>query len=315
MPILIPLEKITRYISGVISDAGEINKETGGISSTTYSFKNKAGKVFYLRIPVLEIEKYEAEVYVHNLLQSQGVKVPRVVFFDKFSRELGRPAMIVAALAGEAVLNLNSEHQKQEILFKAGIDLAKINKNKINKFGWIKWDSGRDNLTGSFTTYEYFLLENFDKSGPGNLAKKLKIIRDEGFINNDEAERITQLIKQGLQLIQYSQAYLSHGDFAPQHVYHDNGVYTGIIDFGDISGASEVYDLAHFRMTYEDDFHYLLAGYQTQTKLPRDLEVRLKYEGLIWLVRKIAWRIFDKINKRNNDKLALRLKKLKDYLN
>src|SRR3989344_1625746 len=69
----------------MISDAGEINKETGGISSTTYSFKNKAGKVFYLRIPVLEIEKYEAEVYVHNLLQSQGVKVPRVVFFDKFS--------------------------------------------------------------------------------------------------------------------------------------------------------------------------------------------------------------------------------------
>jgi aminoglycoside phosphotransferase (APT) family kinase protein len=47
-------------------------------------------------------------------------------------------------------------------------------------------------------------------------------------------------------------ARLAHGDFYVSHVFHRDGRYTGIIDFGDIQGSNGWHDLATFRLSDPD---------------------------------------------------------------
>ena len=39
---------------------------------------------------------------------------------------------------------------------------------------------------------------------------------------------------------------LAHGDFDATHIYQRDGLYTGVIDFGEMRGAEPHYDLAYF---------------------------------------------------------------------
>ncbi|HEY7851317.1 MAG TPA: hypothetical protein VIC27_14700, partial [Ktedonobacterales bacterium] len=65
-----------------------------------------------------------------------------------------------------------------------------------------------------------------------------------------------------------------HGDFDATAIYQCDGRYTGIIDFGELRGASYWYDLAHFHMR---DGEYLattllnplMRGYAKVTPLPQ----------------------------------------------
>lgn len=88
-------------------------------------------------------------------------------------------------------------------------------------------------------------------------------------------------------------AVFAHGDFDATHIYHRDGVYTGIIDFGEMRGTERCYDLGHFAL--HDGEHTpellsprLLAGYREVAPLPPDYPRRVALWSLLIGVRALA---------------------------
>ena len=57
---------------------------------------------------------------------------------------------------------------------------------------------------------------------------------------------------------------LAHGDFDATHIYQRDGVYTGVIDLGEMRGAEPQYDLAYFLVQdpTREWLGDLIAGYE-----------------------------------------------------
>ena len=55
--------------------------------------------------------------------------------------------------------------------------------------------------------------------------------------------------------------YLIHGDYKSEHIYIKEGRYSGVIDFSDIRGGSNLWDLAHARSFSEKYYQLLKKGY------------------------------------------------------
>lgn len=89
------------------------------------------------------------------------------------------------------------------------------------------------------------------------------------------------------------QAWLAHGDFDTTPIFQHQGRYAGIIDFGEIRGADQWYDLGHFRMHDGGSLPIpllapLIEGYQTVTMLPLDHQQRICFASLLIGVRTLA---------------------------
>ena len=82
------------------------------------------------------------------------------------------------------------------------------------------------------------------------------------------------------------QAWLAHGDFDVTHIYQHDGRYTGIIDFGEIRGAHQLYDLGHFNLHDGEVVPQmllptLLEGYREVLTLPPDRERRISLVSVL----------------------------------
>ena len=66
---------------------------------------------------------------------------------------------------------------------------------------------------------------------------------------------------------------LAHGDFDATHIYQRDGVYTGVIDLGEMRGAEPHYDLAYFLVQdpAREMLDDLIAGYADVGDAPGDL--------------------------------------------
>jgi aminoglycoside phosphotransferase (APT) family kinase protein len=83
-------------------------------------------------------------------------------------------------------------------------------------------------------------------------------------------------------------ARLAHGDFDPTHIYHHEGRYTGIIDFGEIRGAQQWYDAGHFWIENSDLLSPLLEGYAEVMPLPSDHQRHIYLTGLLIAARRLG---------------------------
>lgn len=64
-------------------------------------------------------------------------------------------------------------------------------------------------------------------------------------------------------MLYVEKAVLVHGDFDISHIFHTEGKYSGIIDFGEIRANNRLYDLATFASFNQSRrlYSYLLKGY------------------------------------------------------
>jgi aminoglycoside phosphotransferase (APT) family kinase protein len=75
------------------------------------------------------------------------------------------------------------------------------------------------------------------------------------------------------------QAHLAHGDFDTTPIFHNDGRYTGLIDFGEIRGTEPSFDLGHFLLHDGESlpfplFDEVLTGYADVTTPPAADEIR-----------------------------------------
>jgi aminoglycoside phosphotransferase (APT) family kinase protein len=268
----------------------EVNE---GVSTNV--FKLEDTETYYLKIPPNR-DFLEATVLANKLLLQEGINVPEIVY----SKEDSKNFYIEKELKGRSLKKDStlSEEQKNEIVIEAGKDLARINSIPVNGIGWIEGVRNGQLFSNSRNYNDYVLRNN------GNILNDLLQIN---VLSNEQAEKIAKYIIEHQTLLDTEGvSNLAHGDFCTEHIYHINGKYSGIIDFGDIRGTSKYHDLAHFYTYDRKYFDSLVKGYNSVYQLHSDYIDKVLLEAVVFGVRKLWWISKNMPNKLNNH-LALDL--------
>jgi len=193
---------------------------------------------------------------------------------------LDRSVMVTTAISGQPLSEIvPAEHNHlPAILRDAGQELALLNQLPVDGFGWIRRDQPvSTNLVGEHASYRSWVKAPLDEA-LSQLSGVILTDTDVAIVSN----AVDALFNDRAD----TSAILAHGDLDLTHVYHDNGRYTGIIDFGEVRGTDRWYDLAHFRLHDREQMPIstlrgLLDGYEMVTALPHDIEMQLTVDGLV----------------------------------
>lgn len=274
--ISIALSKLSDFKDCKIVHMGE------GVSTEVYRLEG-VGVNYYLRLKDPD-ESASAEVLAHKLMLEKEAKVPRVVYSRDFDEDLGRSFLVTSEVAGTPLRTVGGN--TDSILYDAGKDLALINSVKLERFGWI-------DATKVYTASFGGDAGNYFTHMTGHVSDMLKELVASQVISDSLRNNYLAWFEIHNRLLwTIDQPVLAHGDFDLSHIYHKDGVYTGIIDFGDIRAVSMYHDLAHFYLYVPDKFDALIAGYRSITVLPKDyldyvqLEATLLGFGKLWWMLK-----------------------------
>lgn len=260
----------------------ELERVPEGASTYVYHIRI-IDKIYYLRI-LPEDASFAVEVKVHELLINQGVKVPKVIHFEHRNVLVEKSIMIVDEIPGICLDNSSEKKDFKNILFQAGKQIALINQIKVAGFGWINrevWDT----LSGEKSSFSEYYHEH--------LYNDISILPEYQF-NDKEIMTISDYLKTAFTLLDETDAHLAHGDFDLTHIFHNNGIYTGIIDFGEIRGNSILYDLAQFK--FEDQipseigFDPLIKGYKEIYDLTSEDIYKINLLALFIGIRRLGGR-------------------------
>jgi len=203
----------------------------GGMSTPVYRLRRR-DETLYLRLSERPGRSMRAEAAVHEHLRLAGVSVPEVVAVED-AHELGRGVMLVREIEGEPLAGAIVA-DPAPILRAAGRDLARINAVAVEGFGWIRRDEPVWPPRGEDETYAAFVA-----AGSGSLeavaARLPTPAACKGLAATFARARADD-----------PSSKLAHGDFDATHIYQRDGVYTGVIDLGEMRGAEPHYDLAYF---------------------------------------------------------------------
>ena len=263
-----------------------IKRVEEGISTYVYRIYSN-NEIFYLRL-LPEIDaSFAPEVHVHQVLRSQGVKVPEVVYYEHYNAVFQQSLMLITEIQGTHLRYCTSREDQKAILREAGRDLALINSIPVKHFGWIRRDRSQvTQLEAEFLSYRAFIYEH--------LENDLILLEKSQILSSSDVVAISSILERYDTWLNEEQAKLAHGDFDVTHIYQQQGRYTGIIDFGEIRGANLFYDLGHFRIHDGETLPnlvlpYLIEGYKEVVALPPDYELRISFSSLLIAIRKLAY--------------------------
>lgn len=251
-----------------------------GVSTFVYRLQ-KGQTTCYLRVLPEPESHFGPEALAHSLLRARGARVPEVLYWEERAPELGLSTMITAEIAGQALGYEDWPSTGDAILEAAGRDLALVNSLPVEGFGWIERSrpAGAP-LAAEFATYREFVHRHVDEHIP--------VLVERGVVRPGELDRIFRRYDA---LLDAEPAVLAHGDFDPTHIFHHEGQYSGIIDFGEIRGSGRLYDLGHFSIESEPLLPALLRGYRQVAELPSDAEPRIRLSALLIALRRLGRRI------------------------
>ncbi|MCL1786076.1 MAG: aminoglycoside phosphotransferase family protein [Alphaproteobacteria bacterium] len=264
-----------------IDNIARVERVAEGVSTFVYRIKTR-DQTFYMRFLPEDWADFEPEVIVLNTLYDKGVKVPNVIFWESKNPDVGMSMMLCSEIPGDSVNNnrpnANDLHQ---ILFDAGKQSALIHTVPVDGFSWIERNiKGR--LAGEKKTFDGYFMQHLEES--------LQVMEQNHFSDSDKT-LITDLMKKARKALNIENAVLVHGDFDETHIFHLNGQYTGIIDFGEIRGNNRLFDLALFVAFNPKDFKYLVKGYNEIYPLSSDDLYNTELMALFYLVHKFAKKV------------------------
>lgn len=263
-----------------------IERVPEGMSTFVYRIIYKQ-ETFYLRIFPEPGESFAPEVAIRQRLYEMEVKVPQVIYYEACNPLLERPLTVVTEIPGRPLSKSPElERETLEALTReAGRDLARINGLRVEGFGWlVGTDEQAEPLRGELPDHRSFAQEHWE-SDLAFLAHAA--------LNKQEIKMLEQALVRYASRLDVPQAYLAHGDLDTTHIFQHQGRYMGIIDFGEIRGASQWYDLGHFHMRDGENSPYalllaLLQGYAEITPLTSSSEQHIRFNALLINVRALS---------------------------
>lgn len=241
-----------------------VRRAAQGVSTYVYRVNWEGGLCFARFLP--EDATFGVEVLVHRLLAERGIAVPRVLAYVPREPVTCLSLMVVEALPGESMQNRPWDADSASVFREAGRQLALLRQVPVRGFGWIdRTDETR--LTGEFSDFAPYFTNS--------LETDLSALSQLDF-TREQQKRIRELMEEALSLLQTDRAVLVHGDLCPDHIFGQNGHFTGFIDFGEIRGSYPFFDLGSFLLSDESPQRSaakaLLAGYAETVPLgPREL--------------------------------------------
>jgi aminoglycoside phosphotransferase (APT) family kinase protein len=260
-----------------------VERAPAGVSTPVYRIE-RGGVTLYLRLAEDPEDDLSPDVLVHNLLRARGVLVPEIVHFEAFNPSLGRGLMVTTEIVGNP---LSEEHRGVDVARvtrAAGRDLAVINGIEVDGFSWVRRDRPHaTRLEAELPSLHRFVFDEIESHFAAIAT----------FFNPGEIRLIRRAIRLWDVLPHADRGLLAHGDFDTTHIYHRDGEYTGIIDFGEIRGADRFYDLGHFalhdgKQLPDPLLPHLLAGYDEVFPLPPDHAERIPLWSLLIGIRALA---------------------------
>lgn len=278
--------RLLREIAGrSLPGTGLPTIERAGTGSSTPVYRiQRGGITCYLRLAEGPEASLAPEVLAHNVLLARGALMPEVVAFEPFHSELQRSVMVTTAIPGRSLAEHWQGFDISAVLAAAGRDLALINGVKVTGFGFVRRDHPDAAwLQGPFPTLRAFALDA--------LEERLDALTS--ILTGEEVRAIRATVVRHEAWLGAEQGNLAHGDLDATHIYHQDGRYTGIIDFGEIRGADPFYDLGHVALHEGEALPFamlpqLLAGYGEVAPLPQDHEMRIELWSLLIGVRALA---------------------------
>lgn len=260
------------------SGVSEVARVTEGVSTRVYRVVAQ-GETLYLRILPEAGASFGPEVIAHERVRQLGVKAPAVIAYEPCYQPLQRSVMIVREIPGLPLSQSTSLDPTalSAIMQAAGSDLARINSVGVDGFGWVRRAEETARLHAPLPTNLAFALDGWDS--------ELAFLAGATTLLSTDIALLEQVRSRYDAWLDDAESRLAHGDFDTTAIYQRAGSYTGIIDFGEVRGASRWYDLAHFHMR---DGEYLTAillpplmrGYALVDTLPQDALRRVRFASL-----------------------------------
>ena len=251
-----------------------------GGSTRVYRVRT-GGSVYYLRDRPEAGASLVPEAKAHQILRSRGVRVPEILYVSDHDPDLGRSIMVTSEIAGRPVGYGDRPDGMREILRRAGRDLAAINQLPVDGFGWVGRELGRDGaLQAEFPTYAAWIDHHY-----GDCTR---VLGQAEVLTAAQVQTIDEAIAVESGAGTANSAYLAHGDFDPTHIYQVDGQYSGIIDFGEMRGAPQLYDLAHFQIESRDLLDELLDGYRDVATLSGDFRQAIDFLSFLISLRRLS---------------------------
>jgi aminoglycoside phosphotransferase (APT) family kinase protein len=259
-----------------------IERTSEGVSTEVYRV-HRGTETFYLRLAEEPGDDMAPEVEVHRRLLDAGVRIPDVVHYEGLAPELGRSIAVTTEIPGESLESCTDEDLARRVVHDAGRDLARINRIATNGWGWARRDGPVWPVRGEFDSWGDWVTSGIVpdvRTLAGTVFDDATVAAIERIVE-DEAQRRPE------------PSTLVHGDFDVTQIFHRDGAYTGIIDFGEIRGAESHYDLAHFLLHDTTIVPFTLAdalrrGYTDVTALGEDAAVRIVRTGVLIGVFRLA---------------------------
>ncbi|HVX44683.1 MAG TPA: phosphotransferase [Mycobacteriales bacterium] len=273
---------VDRLLRRVLGGSFRFERTVEGVSTEVYRIA-RGEDTFYLRLPLDYPPTFAAEAAVYTELRRRGVAVPEVVHYELLADEVGRSALVTTEIPGGPMTDdAPSAEALPRIYRAAGRDLAVINQIAVDGFGWIQNREVGWPLQAEHRDFGRWLAE-FD----AGILRHLNF----GFT---EVERVEQIVADEVRHAPTS-GRLAHGDFYLGAVFHRDGRYTGMIDFGSIQGGNGWHDLATVRlfdpeMDLPEDatIPHLEAGYAEITGMPLDFHARVHGTAVTIMAERIV---------------------------
>ncbi|MCL2323210.1 MAG: phosphotransferase [Oscillospiraceae bacterium] len=260
----IDINIVQQVINNYFRSNVELEQMKSGVSTYVYRVWHD-NQLYYLRV-LPEDASFAAEAKAHEIMLECGINVPKPIYFEHKNILLEKSLMLTSEIPGQCI-EINGTNNT-DLLLNAGKQLALINSIKVDGFGFINRNNFHD-LTGEKHTFkEYY----YDK-----LYAYIDSLYSYGF----DTDNIKKIMDKAYLMLETKDAFLVHGDFDSTHIFQNDGLYSGIIDFGEIRGSNYLYDLGHFKLHEDfDSFKYLAKGYNDVRKLAAEDYRKIDYLAL-----------------------------------
>lgn len=252
-------EKAAAALRPLLPGLGRVVRTAQGSSTYVYRVEYKNDVCYARFLP--ENATFGVEVLAHRLLAEQGVPVPKVLCYLPKEPVTGHSLLVVSKMPGQGADKGLSGENLRTVLYQAGAALARLHTVPVQGFGWI--DRAKEHtLTGEFPTFSQYFTAFW-----GN---DLHALARYG-LSRETVRHVEDLMDEALSRLETHRAVLVHGDFCLEHIYHQNGRFTGIIDFGEIRGNNPLFDLGTFLQDDTTPGQFataaLLEGYESEQPL------------------------------------------------
>ncbi len=219
--------------------------------------------------------------------------------------------MIISFIKGKALDNSHESFDDVVMWKNVAKDISLLQNIQCSHFGKIEqYNSHTGIFRGSLDSWRDF----FSEVSAQILSDKITKL-----LTSREVKLLSDYWKENKERISLDNGFLVHGDFCMDHIWVNNGKYSGLIDFGDAFIGDPLMDFAYFKLKeinkdYGDKtfntLYSLYFGIVQDNRAEEDKKILINLYMIYWAISRIVGALDEETEKKFGKKLKVLLKQL-----